>query len=72
MPFGVDGPGIIERAFQLAAESSSMEEVKQKLVKEGYSNIHAHLSGKRTRHEILARLNRDLDRYRPSPILNED
>jgi vacuolar-type H+-ATPase subunit C/Vma6 len=55
---------IIERAYQLATESGSLEEVKRKLNGEGYAQVHAHLAGKQTRHEILSRLNRNLVSYR--------
>ena len=36
---------IIERAFQLARESSSVEEIRKTLRREGYSNVDAHLGG---------------------------
>ena len=36
--------GIIERAFQLAPESHSIEEVRAKLQKEGYANVDGHLA----------------------------
>jgi tRNA G26 N,N-dimethylase Trm1 len=36
---------IIERAFQLARESSSIEEIRKVLRREGYSNVDAHLGG---------------------------
>jgi hypothetical protein len=58
------GVDIIERAFQLAAESGSVEEVKTKLAREGYLNVHRHLGGKHTRMQILERLNPDLAVYR--------
>ena len=51
---------IIERAFQLAAESGSIDEVKRKLQREGYFHVEAHLSGRQIRSEINGRLNRDL------------
>ena len=51
---------IIERAFQLAAESGSIDEVKRKLRREGYFHVEAHLSGRQIRAEIAERLNRDL------------
>jgi tRNA G26 N,N-dimethylase Trm1 len=35
---------IIERAFQLARDSS-IEEIRKTLRKEGYSNVDAHLGG---------------------------
>lgn len=52
----VQGVNIIERAFQLAGESASVEEVKKKLTHEGYLNVHAHLGGRQIRHDILKRL----------------
>ena len=55
---------IIERAFELAAESGSVEEVKRKLADEGYLQVHAHLAGKQIRHEVLDRLNPRLVAYR--------
>ena len=36
---------IIERAFQLARESGSLEEIRKALRKEGYSIVDAHLEG---------------------------
>ena len=38
-------PNIIERAFQVARDSSSLDEVRKVLRKEGYSNVDAHLCG---------------------------
>ena len=38
-------PNIIERAFQLARDSTSVEEVRKALRQEGYSNVDAHLGG---------------------------
>ena len=38
-------PNIIERAFQLARESTSVEEIRKVLRREGYSNVDAHLEG---------------------------
>jgi hypothetical protein len=37
--------GTVERAFQLAPECQSIEELRAKLIKEGCSNIDAHLQG---------------------------
>jgi hypothetical protein len=56
----VEHVDIIQRAFQLAAESASVEEVKRKLRREGYFQVEAHLSGRQIRAEITQRLNRDL------------
>jgi tRNA G26 N,N-dimethylase Trm1 len=36
---------IIERAFQLARDSTSIDEIRKALRQEGYSNVDAHLSG---------------------------
>lgn len=51
---------IIERAFELAAESGSIAEVKRKLSREGYFQTDAYLSGKQIRSEIIERLNPEL------------
>jgi hypothetical protein len=61
---GVIGINIIERAYQLAAESGSVEEVKRKLMREGYLNVHSHLSGHQIRHDLLKRLNPERVTYR--------
>jgi hypothetical protein len=36
---------IIERAFQLAPDSTSIDDIRKTLRQEGYSNVDAHLSG---------------------------
>lgn len=54
---------IIERAFELAAESGSVAEVKRKLSHEGYFQADAYLSGKQIRSEIIGRLNPALIAY---------
>ena len=36
---------IIERAFQLAGDVNSVEEVRRALRQEGYANVDAHLAG---------------------------
>jgi len=36
---------IIERAFQLARDSTSIEEIRKSLRQEGYANVDAHLGG---------------------------
>jgi hypothetical protein len=53
----MEGVDIIERAFQLAAESGSVDEVKRKLRREGYFQVEAHLSGRQIRAEVAQRLN---------------
>lgn len=37
--------GTVERAYQLAPECHSLEEVRSKLEAEGHSNVGAHLTG---------------------------
>ena len=49
-------PHIIERALQLAAESLSVDEVRQQLKAEGYSQVSEHLAGKLIRSQIVERL----------------
>ena len=48
--------GTVERAFQLARESTSLEEVRRKLISEGFANIDAHLQGS-LRRELKQLLN---------------
>ena len=38
-------PNIIERAFQLARESNSVDDIRKTLRREGYANVDAHLGG---------------------------
>lgn len=58
MDLPMNGTNIIERAYQLALESGSVEEIKKKLLREGYVNVHAHLGGRQIRHDLLERLGR--------------
>jgi tRNA G26 N,N-dimethylase Trm1 len=46
---------IIERAFQLASESSSIEEIRKALRQEGYSNVDAHLAGSSIKADLKKR-----------------
>ena len=46
-------PGIIERAFQLAENSANVEEIRTRLRKEGYSNVDAHLMGRKIRSDLV-------------------
>ena len=43
---------IIERAFQLAQASSSVDEIRKRLRNEGYSNVDAHHSGASIKAEL--------------------
>jgi hypothetical protein len=47
---------IIERAFEIAPECGSLDEVKRRLAREGYFNVNAHFEGRQIKSEILARL----------------
>ena len=48
--------GTIERAFQLAPECTSVDELRFKLRKEGHFNVDAHLQGGSIRKELTKRL----------------
>ena len=60
MMLSVEQENIIKRAFEIALECGSIEEVKRRLIREGYLHVNAHLTGWQIRREILGRLNRDL------------
>lgn len=51
-------PNIIERAFELARASSTIEEVRKALRLEGYSNIDAHLAGRTIKADLKKRFAR--------------
>ena len=51
-------PDIIERAFQLARDASSVDEIRKALRHEGYANVDAHLAGP----SIKADLRRQFER----------
>lgn len=51
-------PHIVERAFQLAPTMSSVEEIRQALRHEGYSNVDAHLAGASIRADLKKRFAR--------------
>lgn len=48
----------VERAFQLASEAASIDEIKSRLRKEGYSNVEAHLGSPQLRSQLNALLKR--------------
>jgi hypothetical protein len=48
----MDGPHIIERAFQLARASNSLDDIRRMLREEGYSNVDAHLAGASIRADL--------------------
>ena len=49
--------GVVERAFQLAAECGSLIEVERALKGEGYTNVAQHLNGAQIRRSLRDRLN---------------
>jgi hypothetical protein len=51
-------PHIIERAFQLAPEVSSVDEIRKALRQEGYANVDAHLAGASIRADLKKRFGR--------------
>lgn len=52
----MQGVHIIERAFQLAPECHSVEELMKKLEREGYSGVIEHLRGPQIRSQLTALL----------------
>jgi hypothetical protein len=61
----MEGIGIIERAYQLAPECGTIEEVRRRLTQEGYAQVSAHISGPRIRADLAKRLNPELEPKRP-------
>ena len=49
---------IIERAFQLARDSTSIEEIRKALRQEGYANVDAHLCGASIKADLKKRFTR--------------
>jgi tRNA G26 N,N-dimethylase Trm1 len=49
---------IIERAFEVASESTSIEEIRKVLRREGYSNVDAHLGGASIKADLKKRFAR--------------
>jgi tRNA G26 N,N-dimethylase Trm1 len=49
---------IIERAFQLAPDSNSIDEIRKALRREGYSSVDAHLEGASIKADLKKRLAR--------------
>ena len=54
----MQGVGVIERAFQVAEESESLDEVRKRLIREGYASVEAHLSGPQIKRELSRLLSR--------------
>ncbi|WP_294120496.1 hypothetical protein [Sphingomonas sp.] len=49
----VHAAGIIERAFQLAQQLTTVDEIRSQLRKEGYSSVDAHLMGRKIRSDLV-------------------
>jgi hypothetical protein len=45
-------PNIIERAYELARCSTTIDEVRSALRREGYANVDAHLAGPRIKADL--------------------
>ena len=52
-------PNIIERAFELAANSANLDEVRRQLSSEGYTQVEAHLGGPKIRADLRKVLRKD-------------
>jgi hypothetical protein len=50
---------IIERAFELAQQLANVEAIRSCLRKEGYSNVDAHLGGKKIRSDLVKIIRRE-------------
>lgn len=50
---------IIQRAFEVAPECGTIDEIKRKLVHEGYFQVEAHLEGKQIRSELSKKLTKE-------------
>ena len=49
---------IIERAFQLARDATSIEEIRKSLRQEGYAQVDAHLAGASIKADLKKRFAR--------------
>ena len=59
---------IIERALDLAPQCGTVEEVRKRLVHEGFLNVNSHLAGKLTKQMIMDRLDPELKRLARLPV----
>lgn len=48
---------IIERAFEIAPQCGSIDELKRRLTQEGYSNVNAHFAGRQLKAQLSGLLN---------------
>jgi len=61
----MNSANVIERAFQLAPECGSLGELKRRLIREGYFQVEAHLSGRQIKSQITPLLNPALSHSEP-------
>jgi len=61
----MNSANVIERAFQLAPECGSLGELKRRLIREGYFQVEAHLSGRQIKAQIAPLLNPTLSHEVP-------
>ena len=47
------GAGVIERAYELARQAANVDEIRHRLKCEGYSNVDAHLMGRKIRSDLV-------------------
>ena len=45
--------GVIERAYELPQRMANVEEIRTQLRREGYSNVDAHLTGRKIRSDLV-------------------
>lgn len=55
---GVHQTTIIERAFQLAPDATSVDDIRKLLRQEGYANVDAHLAGASIKADLRKRFAR--------------
>ena len=58
---------IIERAFELAPDCSSSNELRRRLRKEGFENVEGHLGGLGTRRELQKLYNQGAGTHKTGP-----
>jgi len=51
---------VIERAFQLAEESASIDEIRAKLKQEDFTNVDAHLAGGQIKADLAKIIRRNV------------
>jgi hypothetical protein len=63
-------PHIIERAYQIAAECGSLDQVRHRLIREGYLHVEAHLQGPQIKRDLTSRLHPELRALAKDKSLN--